>query len=158
MKNFKCQHCGQVLYFENTLCEVCGHRLGYIVESATLSALEPDGDSSETGGSESVLWRALAPPGQQYRLCANAQYDVCNWLVPAEAPDRFCAACRHNGTIPDLTVAENRVSWAKLEIAKHRLFYTLLKLRLKIANRNDDPEHGLLFDFLADAPTPDGPR
>ena len=28
MKLFECQHCGQLLYFENTRCERCGHRAG----------------------------------------------------------------------------------------------------------------------------------
>jgi len=30
MKLFECQNCGQPLYFENTLCESCGLRLGYL--------------------------------------------------------------------------------------------------------------------------------
>ena len=30
MKLFRCQSCGQVLYFENTVCERCSHRLGYL--------------------------------------------------------------------------------------------------------------------------------
>ena len=34
MKLFTCQHCGQLLYFENTRCERCGHALGYLPESA----------------------------------------------------------------------------------------------------------------------------
>ena len=25
MKLFECQHCGQLLYLENTRCERCGH-------------------------------------------------------------------------------------------------------------------------------------
>ena len=32
MKLFECQKCGQVLYFENTSCESCGLRLGYLPE------------------------------------------------------------------------------------------------------------------------------
>jgi hypothetical protein len=36
-----------------------------------------------------------------------------------------------------------------LEIAKHRLFYTLLRLGLPLADRSQDPQ-GLAFDFLAD--------
>ena len=39
MKLFKCQSCQQILYFENTVCVKSGHRLGYIPEMATLSAL-----------------------------------------------------------------------------------------------------------------------
>ena len=50
--------------------------------------------------------------------------------------------------IPDLSQAENLANWRKIEIAKHRLFYTLLKLRLPLTTRLEDPEHGLAFDFL----------
>ena len=42
-----------------------------------------------------------------------------------------------------------------IEVAKHRLFYTLLRLRLPLTTRPEDPE-GLAFDFLAD--TTDGPQ
>jgi hypothetical protein len=41
MKLFECQDCGQLLYFENTWCERCGHVLGYLSERAVLSALTP---------------------------------------------------------------------------------------------------------------------
>jgi hypothetical protein len=30
MKLFECQNCGQPLYFENTSCESCALRLGYL--------------------------------------------------------------------------------------------------------------------------------
>ena len=39
MKLFRCQSCGQVLYFENTVCERCSHRLGYLPDLATYYAL-----------------------------------------------------------------------------------------------------------------------
>ena len=29
MKLFRCDHCGHLLYFENTRCERCGRALGY---------------------------------------------------------------------------------------------------------------------------------
>jgi hypothetical protein len=138
MKLFECQHCGQALYFESTQCESCGHRLGYVVEAETLSALEPDGP----------LWRALAWPERRYRFCANADFEVCNWLVPADQTEDFCVACRHNRTIPNLSIWGNQTRWKKIEVAKHRLFYTLLRLRLPLANRYDDPD-GLVFDFVA---------
>lgn len=142
MKLFECQHCSQALYFENATCESCGRRLGYLPEAETITALEPDGDS----------WRALARPGTRYRFCANWNYDVCNWLVRAGEAE-YCAACRHNRTIPDLSVPDNQPRWRRIETAKHRLFYTLLRLRLPLATRNEDPS-GLAFDFLGN---PDGP-
>jgi hypothetical protein len=138
MKLFECQHCSQPLYFENDKCDSCGRRLGYIPELGTMSALEPDGDR----------WTALADPTNRYRLCANAEHDVCNWMVLADSPEVFCAACRHNRTIPDLSVPENLVRWRKIEIAKHRLFYTLLKLYLPHPARAEGSDTGLAFDFL----------
>jgi hypothetical protein len=84
-----------------------------------------------------------------YRYCANAAYDVCNWLVPAAQPDAYCAACRHNHMIPDLSLPENLDKWRALEVAKHRLFYTLFQLRLPVETQAESP-HGLAFQFLAD--------
>jgi hypothetical protein len=138
MKLFECQNCGQPLYFENATCESCGLWLGYLPERAVVTALE------EADG----LWRALAAPGQRYRFCANSQHNVCNWLVASDHAETFCAACRHNRTIPDLTNPENLEHWRRIEYAKHRLFYTLLRLRLPLTTRPDDP-NGLAFDFLS---------
>ena len=138
MKLFECQNCGQPLYFENTKCESCGLRLGYLPHQEVVTALE-----EADGG-----WRALAGEGELYRFCANSEHDVCNWLVPAEQAEIFCTACRHNRTIPDLGDPENLVRWRKIEYAKHRLFYTLLRLRLPLTTRSEDP-NGLAFDFLS---------
>jgi hypothetical protein len=139
MKLFECQHCGQPLFFENTRCEKCGHALGYLPDRQTMTALEPAGDA----------WRALAAPQGRWRSCANAEYDVCNWLVAADVPARFCIACRHNRTIPNLSRAENLANWRKIEVAKRRLFYSILRLQLPLTTRPQDPQ-GLVFDFLAD--------
>lgn len=138
MKLFECQNCGQPLYFEHTTCGSCGLRLGYLPERAIMTALE------EADGA----WRALGLPDSRYRLCANAQHDVCNWLVPADQAEAFCAACRHNRTIPDLGNPDNLVHWRKIEFAKHRLFYSLLRLDLPLTTRAEDP-NGLAFDFLS---------
>jgi len=149
MKLFECQNCGHPLYFENTRCESCGLRLGYLPARETISALQPDDKDQD-------LWRALASPNERYRFCANAQYDVCNWLIRAGTSEQYCAACRHNRTIPDLSVEGNRERWYRMEVAKHRLFYTLLKLRLPLATKAEDPD-GLAFDFLAAPAGPAGP-
>jgi hypothetical protein len=147
MKLFECQKCGQLLYFENTLCEKCGSRLGYLRARETLSVVEPAGE----------VWRALAEPERRYRFCANAEYDVCNWLVDQEQPSPYCLACRHNLTVPDLAVPENVTRWRKIEYAKHRLMYSLLKLQLPLATRAEDPIDGLGFEFLVPgAARPDG--
>src|SRR5258708_26604895 len=138
MKLFECQNCGQLLYFENTKCESCGLRLGYLPKQEVVTALE------EWEG----FWGALADEGERYRFCAKAGHDVCNWVVAADDAEIFCAACRHNRTIPDLANPENVAHWRKIEFAKHRLFYTLVRLRLPRATRSEDP-NGLTFDFLS---------
>jgi hypothetical protein len=144
MKLFQCQNCGQELYFENTRCESCGLSLGYLPGRELITALKPD----DNAGTTEQMWRALVD-NKLYRYCANAAYGVCNWLVPAAAPDTYCAACRHNRMIPDLSWAENLEKWRALEVAKHRLFYTLFQLRLPVETQAESPA-GLSFEFLAD--------
>jgi hypothetical protein len=148
MRLFKCQHCEQLLYFENTVCEKCGYRLGFIPDIMMLSALEPEGE----------VWRALAVEKKTYKFCANAAFDVCNWMVDAGDKDQYCTACWHNRTIPDTSIADNVVAWRKIEIAKHRLFYTLMKLNLPLNEKNEDGSPRLAFDFLASADQIGGPR
>jgi hypothetical protein len=145
MKLFQCQNCGQPLYFENTRCERCGLALGYLPERETISALKPDGAARNPGQN---VWWALAD-AKTYRYCANAAYGVCNWLIAAALPDAYCAACRHNRMIPDLSLPENLGKWRALEVAKHRLFYTLFQLRLPVEAQAESPA-GLAFEFLAD--------
>ena len=149
MKLFRCQACDNIVYFENRTCARCGRRLGYLPEVNALVALEPAGEE---------LWRPLMESAAPRRFCLNAAHDVCNWLAPAGAEDGFCLACRHNLTIPDLSKPENLVAWREIEIAKHRLVYSLLRLRLPLKTRAEDPVHGLAFEFLADPPRASGPK
>ena len=142
MKLFVCEACGNVLYFENRLCERCGHRLAFLPEKTRLSAVEPDG----------AAWKTLTGKGGRRRLCRNAEFDACNWLTDADTDDDYCRACRHNGTVPDLSDPARLAGWRELEVAKHRLFYSLLRWRLPLETRQQDPAHGLVFNFLADDP------
>jgi hypothetical protein len=151
VKLFECQHCGQLLFFENTQCERCDHILGYLPERTMLTALAPEGGER---------WRSLAAPHDIFRFCANAAHDACNWLVPADGPDDFCRACRLNRTIPNLDDGQNRLLWQRLEAAKHRLVYGLLRLDLPLVSKYEDSARGLAFDFLAGsgATFRDGPQ
>src|ERR1700747_2259997 len=128
LKLFECQNCGQPLYFENTRCKSCGLALGYLPESATVVALRP----------EKALWRAVPASHRRYRYCSNAAHDVCNWMIPACREESYCVACRHNRTIPDLTRPNSLGNWRLIEIAKHRLFYTLLKLQLPLTTKPEE--------------------
>ena len=152
MRLFSCQACSQILFFENTRCERCFHALGFWPEGEVLSALEPAADSPGD------TWIALGVPGRTFRLCANATHDVCNWLVDAASGETMCAACRHNRVIPTLNSADHRLAWRKIEVAKHRLFYSLFRLGLVEGLDLTAPKEPLVFKFLDDAPNTQGKR
>ncbi|ACA19400.1 conserved hypothetical protein [Methylobacterium sp. 4-46] len=139
MKIFQCEACEQPFHFETKRCASCGRRAGYDPQAETVVTVS---------GAEGPL-RGSCPPHRRYRACANAALGACNWLIPEEAPDSYCVACRHNRTVPDLSIAWNLTRWREIEIAKRRLFYTLLRMHLPLTLRRDDPE-GLAFDFLVD--------
>ena len=88
MKLFRCQVCDNIIYFENRTCGRCGHRLGYAPELEIMTALEPAGGDA---------WTPLAGKGGLRRFCANADYDVCNWLRPPRG--RIGSASRAGTTI-----------------------------------------------------------
>ena len=145
MKLFDCRSCGHTLFFENTKCENCGHRIGYDPELVDMVALErTDGELDQ------LKWHVAGQPDTTYKFCANAGYDVCNWLLPGDSDASYCVACRHNRTVPDLDKPQNLELWRQMEFAKHRLFYTLLALKLPMATRVQDPKEGLMFDFKED--------
>lgn len=142
MKLFVCDYCGQLLQFENIRCEKCGHKLGFVAESLQLFPLVEEADG--------LFSLYNNPPENKYRYCDNHAYDVCNWLVGASSPSRYCVACALNQTIPDLNKMEYRQRWSIIEAAKHRLMYTLLRMKLPLISKETDPETGLSFDFMAD--------
>ncbi|HEX3147242.1 MAG TPA: putative zinc-binding peptidase [Gemmataceae bacterium] len=152
MKIFRCDHCRQLVFFENFQCVNCSHALAYLPDLGVIGSLDPAGDER---------WRSPIPraAGGEYRLCANyTGPNVCNWAIPAESPETLCPSCQLTHVIPDLDKPGNREAWYRLEVAKRRLIYTLLGLKLPIANRSDDPDAGLAFEFKADPADPAAPR
>jgi hypothetical protein len=148
MKLYTCQFCKNVLYFENRFCGRCNRQVGYAPETDQLCPLE----SSANGD-----FFALASGGTPRRLCANAEHDVCNWLTPPNSADIFCLACRHNRTVPNVCETINLLRWRQLELAKHRLFYSILRWSLPLQSRAE-AAGGLVFDFLADPPAAHAPK
>jgi hypothetical protein len=147
MKIFHCDHCEQLVFFENVQCVNCERALAYVPQLAELVSLEAAGEN---------LWQSRA--GNTYRLCQNySQHNVCNWALPADVPDPLCASCRLTRVIPDLNVPENKPAWYRLEVAKRRMVHTLMTLGLPLSTKTEDPDHGLAFEFLADPATPDAP-
>jgi hypothetical protein len=142
MKVFYCDKCGNLVFFENTRCIRCESKLAFIPELSDICALEPAPDQS---------WKPLIRRPGTYRECQNAlSHHLCNWLIPLDDSNPLCRACRLNQVIPDLTVPGNLGLWGKLEAAKRRVLYTILRLRLPIeAAEGHAP---LRFKFLADTP------
>jgi hypothetical protein len=140
MRLFACQSCSQMVYFENVSCTRCEAVLGFAPDALLINAL--------TAGDDGI-WQPIGG-GRRYRHCANRlQYDVSNWLVPADDPEPYCIACRLDRTIPDLGVEGNSVLWRRLETEKRRLVYSLLRLGLPVVPKHQDSA-GIAFDFLAD--------
>lgn len=90
------------------------------------------------------------------RYCQNAEQQACNWLLAADSAEEFCEACQLNRTIPNLSHAPNLKLWRKMEVAKHRLIYSLMQIGLPVRSKEKFPDTGLAFDFLADQSLPSG--
>ena len=138
MRLFTCSRCAHPVYFENLRCEACGAVLGFRPSRVDIAAFEVTADGP---------WPAV-PAGPEAAPCANRPRGHCNWMVE-DAAGPFCRACRFNRTIPNLAEPGNAVRWQRIEAAKRRLVYGLIRFGLEPAPWTRDP-HGLAFDFLAE--------
>ncbi len=146
MRLFACDRCDNPVHFDNTVCLGCGHRLGYRPEAFAMTALEPAGEGR---------WTATADRSRRF-LCTNAEVDACNWLLEPGAAPGLCPACRHNRTIPDLSVAAGLDAFRRIVLAERQLFYSLMRWRLPTPTRAEAGAAGLAFDFLDAEIGPDG--
>ena len=145
MKIFHCDHCQNLVFFENTLCMKCGHSLAYLPDQGEMASLEAVGKELWTPGTSGLK-------GTTYRLCRNYYSEkICNWAVPEDDPHPLCRSCRLTRVIPDLNQPNHREAWEKLEVAKRRLVYEILRFHLPLTSKEDDPGQGLAFEFRADA-------
>ena len=142
MKLYTCSNCHSLIYFENNICLHCGYSLGFNKNTLSLITLAAENDH---------LYSNIQSKRELYRYCRNAEYATCNWLVPVTQNSEYCQACELNRVIPALTNEENLKRWKNIEIAKHRLVYSLLRLRLPVSKKIDNEETGFAFDFLADS-------
>ena len=130
MKQFHCR-CGSEVFFDSHQCLQCGTQLGFDPASRAMVALSDRDDLQRCGN--------------------GLKYGVCNWLRPVADDESLCLGCQFNRTIPNLDIPGNPDYWGALEASKKRLLYTLLDLGLPLVPRWQDPDRGLLFDFLDDA-------
>ncbi len=150
MKTFNCDHCGQSVYFDNFSCLRCKKQLAYIADLQFVGSL----DEVEPGVFTSPV---PAAKDRLFRLCSNAQYNVCNSAIDHDDANSLCHYCELTHIKPDLLKPENLFAWQKIETAKRRLLYTLETLELAIPNKDQYPDTGLSFLFLADPEDPEEP-
>ena len=141
---FACPNCARLVHFEVRVCPNCSATLGF----------DPASDAFLFLADNATIWRGTTGETHDLVVCENNnEYEICNWLVPAGGEPR-CRACRHNRTIPDLTVPTVPERWGRIEAAKRRLFHELIRLKLPIetpAEAEPFGRRGLVFDFLYDA-------
>ena len=104
---------------------------------------------------DGTLWRPLQDRNvvaDLYKLCTNySENDVCNWAIPSADTESLCHSCRLTHTIPNLAAPGSKAAWAKLEAAKRRMVYALLRLTLPVNGKALEPQSGLEFRFLSDS-------
>ncbi|MBB3592220.1 hypothetical protein FHX08_002564 [Rhizobium sp. BK529] len=145
MRLFACDNCDQVIHFDNRQCVRCNHRLGFFAGDLSVHALE---------SRDEVNWQLVSDPTRLVRFCANAGLDICNWLV--DDGNDFCIACRHNRLVPNTDTQDGIDRWRRISQAQRHLFYSLLRWNLPHPDRQEDPQGGLVFDFVEDAVQNDG--
>jgi hypothetical protein len=140
MRAFVCKCCREQAAFENSSCTACGASLGFDPLSGQLEALVADGGSFvAVDGHDARAWAR----------CRRAGLSDCNWLLPRSERGKPCISCRLTANLPPMKDQEYRDAFTKAEMAKRRLVYQLLQLRLPIITREEDVETGLTFELRA---------
>ena len=147
MRTFTCDHCGHLVFFENTTCVHCGSALAFVPELMRMAALAPSPTLPE-------VWEPVTahadPALQHLRMCRNRSTEgaACNFTTDADGSQPYCVSCRQTRWLPNFSNPFNVLRTHKVENAKRYLFYTLSCLQLTSL-------HGLpapVFDFLEDLP------
>lgn len=121
MKQLICPNCRTRIFFEQTECANCAEALSF-----------------DTAVADVV-------PATTVQPCANRTLIGCNWSTDDEDP--FCTSCRLTRTIPNLGSDRNVMLWKKVEQAKRRLTYDLMRLELPLAIPGGAQ---IAFDILSD--------
>lgn len=146
MQVFNCEACGHLIYFESLQCVYCGASQAFLPDQLRVGIL-PAADTTTVS------------PNARYRPCAHRHnISLCNFAIEASDPQHLCVSCRQTEWLPDNTNPINELRWAKIEVAKRRLFYTLAKLGLldPCEHRIAEPRFALLADLPGQSPVMTG--
>jgi hypothetical protein len=143
VRTFSCDRCGQLVYFDNSLCLHCDAPLGYRHDRRRIVALNPGPDGT---------FDEVANNGSRWRRCATAEATGCNWLVPADTFS-LCDSCGLTRTRPDYEDEVAREELARAEGAKRRLVFQLADLGLPLSPWDPDIQTGVAFDLLSSSET-----
>jgi hypothetical protein len=123
VRSFACDTCGQLVFFENTICLRCGSDLGFESRRRELVTLTPGA-----------------------ARCANLDLAGCNWLV--ESTGELCASCALTRTRPADDDIEGIERFRDAEAAKRWLLFELGELGLPVQSWRER-EGGLAFELLS---------
>lgn len=143
MKAFTCRSCGSPLFFENSVCVVCGTALGY---SRAEAAIVPVDAAGQYVDAEGLVWH----------VCRNLNLSGCTWL--ARLAGGQCFSCDLTRTRPNDADAAGLGNFLLAERAKRHLIAELDRLGFPIVGKDPatggDPVNGLCFDLLSSSDAP----
>ena len=82
MRSFACENCGQLVFFENSLCLRCSTPLAFLPSRGDVVALTGEGETGDL------------------RRCANLEVAACNWAVEVGERGPLCRSCALTRTRP----------------------------------------------------------
>jgi hypothetical protein len=138
VKSYRCRVCSSPLYFENSICVVCGTGLGYSRAEAEIVPIALDGTYVDASG---LIWH----------VCRNLNLSGCTWLAALEGGQ--CFSCSLTRTRPNDADARGIRNFPVAERAKRHLIAELDRLGFPVVGRDasngNDPVNGLCFDLLS---------
>jgi len=149
MQSFACDHCKNLVWFENDSCLRCGSILGFSREAHTVLAFVAQ-QLPGTQNGPLVAWR----DGETYSRCATHSWTGCSWVLRDAAPGAFCDACALTRTRPTNDDLPAMTALRDAEAAKRWVIYQLDELGLPVTPRSAKHPMGLAFDLLSSRDTP----
>ena len=147
MRTFTCDHCGHMVFFENTICVHCGSTLAFHPQQMRMLALQPSRSTPD-------VWESISCThdhrGTHVRMCRNrgCEGSACNFTTDIDGTQPYCVSCCQTRWLPNLSNPQNLLRTYKIEHAKRYLFYTLARLQLSSLQGLAAP----VFDFLEELP------